>query len=116
MAEELFPPEDLLQALHGPFREVRLGAIRELSGPEWLHHEDTVRAAAARRQLEWRAGVEDDPTVKAAIYGHLGGHRVAGGEATPPRPARGRRRRDRSLAGAGAVCGACAANLLFGAQ
>jgi len=48
MAEELFPPEDLLRALHSPFREVRLGAIRELSGPEWLHHQDSVRAAAAR--------------------------------------------------------------------
>jgi WD40 repeat protein len=115
MAKELFPPEDLLRALHSPFREVRLGAIRELSGVEWLHHEDTVRAAAARRQLEWRAGVEDDPTVKGTIYGHLGGHRVAGGEAPPPRPARGSRRRDRSLVGVGAVCGACATTLVFGA-
>ena len=114
MAEELFPPEDLLQALHGPFREVRLGAIRELSGPEWLHHQDSVRAAAARRQLEWRAGVEDDPTVKGTIYGHLGGHRVSGGQA-PRRPAGASRRRDRSLVGVGAVCGVCAATLVFGA-
>ena len=114
MAEELFPPEDLLQALHGPFREVRLGAIRELSGPEWLHHQDSVRAAAARRQLEWRGGVEDDPTVKRMIYGHLGGHRVSGGQA-PRRPAGASRRRDRSLVGVGAVCGVCAATLVFGA-
>jgi WD40 repeat protein len=114
MAEELFPPEDLLRALHSPFREVRLGAIRELSGPEWLHHQDTVRAAAARRQLEWRAGVEDDPAVKGTIYGHLDGHRVSGGQA-PRRPAGGSRRRDRSLVGVGAVGGACVATLVFGA-
>src|SRR5690242_1117103 len=113
MAEGLFPPEDLLRALHSPFREVRLGAVRELSGPEWLHHEDPVRAAAARRQLEWRAGVEDDPTVKGTIHGHLGGHRVSGGPA-PRRPAGGRRR-GRSLVGVGAVCGACAVTLLIGA-
>lgn len=72
-ADELFPPEDLRRALHGQFREVRLGAVRELSGPEWLHHQDPVRASASRRQLEWRAGLEDDQAVKDAIHGHLGG-------------------------------------------
>ncbi len=101
MPDELFPPEDLLRALHSPFREVRLGAIRELSGPDWLHHQDPVRASAARRQLEWRAGLEDDQTVKGAIYGHLGGHRAHGGQDSaaggagraPPGPLAGRHRR-----------------------
>jgi len=114
MPDELFPPEDLLRALHSPFREVRLGAIRELSGPDWLHHQDPVRASAARRQLEWRAGLEDDQTVKGAIYGHLGGYRAHGSQ-DPPRAAPGGRRRDRSLVGIGVVCGACVATLAFGA-
>lgn len=111
MPDELFPPEDLLRALHSEFREVRLGAVRELSGAGWLHHEDPVKASAARRQLEWRAGLEDDQAVKGAIHGRLGareGH-------APPRAAPGGRRRDRSLIGIGVVCGACVATLAFGA-
>jgi hypothetical protein len=107
MPDELFPPEDLLRALHSEFREVRLGAVRELSGPRWLHHQDTVRAGAARRQLEWRAGLEDDQAVKGTIRGHLGGQ-------APPRGKPGRRRRDRALLGIGVVCGACVATLALG--
>jgi WD40 repeat protein len=114
MPDELFPPDDLRRALHSQFREVRLGAIGELSGTEWLHHQDPVRASAARRQLEYRAGVEDDQTVKAAIHGHLGGHLVQGRQA-PPRATPGRRRRDTSLVGIGVICGAGVATLVIGA-
>jgi WD40 repeat protein len=113
MPDELFPPDDLRRALHSQFREVRLGAVRELSGTEWLHHQDSVRASAARRQLEYRAGVEDDQTVKAAIHGHLGGHRAQGHQA-PRRAATGRHRRDPSLVGIGVICGACVATLVIG--
>ena len=111
MPDELFPPEDLLRALHSQFREVRLGAVRELSGPGWLHHQDPVRAGAARRQLEWRAGLEEDQAVKGAIRGRLGGNR----DQALPRAAAGGRRRDRSLVGVGVVCGACVATLVVGA-
>jgi WD40 repeat protein len=114
MPDELFPPDDLRRALHSQFREVRLGAIRELSGTGWLHHQDPVRASAARRQLEYRAGVEDDQTVEAAIHGHLGGHHAQGRQA-PPRATPGRRRRDPSLVGVGVICGGCVATLVIGA-
>jgi WD40 repeat protein len=113
MPEELFPPEDLRRALHSQFREVRLGAVRELAGAGWLHHSDPVRASAARRQLEWRAGLEDDQAVKDAIRGHLGDPRGQGGRAAP-RSARGGRRRNGTLVGLGVLCGACAATLVIG--
>src|ERR1700748_3146215 len=86
MAEELFPPEDLLRAPHSPFREVRLGTIRELSGPEWLYHQDTVRAAAVGDALphfpfpggqddaagQEDAGSEDDTGVSAVAFSRDG--------------------------------------------